>query len=37
MVKLPQLAIPLAGLEQHRSNTLERSPAKANSVNQIVE
>jgi len=37
MVKLPQLAIPSAVLEQHRSKTPERSPAKANSVNQIVE
>jgi len=37
MVKLPQLAIPSAGLEQRRSKTPERSPAKVNNVNQIVE
>jgi len=36
-VELPQLAIPSVGLELPRSKTPERSPAKANSVNQIVE
>ncbi|XP_037729112.1 protein telomere ends associated isoform X2 [Drosophila subpulchrella] len=36
-VELPQLAIPLAGLELSRSKTPESSPAKANNEDQFVD